>query len=73
MSDEGGSLVFEIVCHFKVTQEDAKSACEGYHDTTAIPPVGSHVTLKGTFVQDNRHSQWNEIHPVSSIKAGSTG
>jgi hypothetical protein len=73
MSDEGGSLVFEIVCHFKVTQEDAKSACEGYHDPTAIPPVGSHVTLKGTFVQDNRHSQWNEIHPVSSIKADSTG
>ena len=26
-SDEGGNLVFEIVCHFKVTQADAKPGC----------------------------------------------
>ena len=65
--------MFEIICHYNVTQKSAKPACASYKDTTAIPPVGSHVTIKGTFVQDNRHAQWNEIHPVSSIKVDSTG
>jgi hypothetical protein len=73
MSDENGNLVFEIVCHFKVTQKDARQACEGYQDSIAIPPVGSHVTIKGTFVQDNRHAKWNEIHPVTGIAVDSTG
>jgi hypothetical protein len=27
MSDEGGNLVYEIVCKFKVSQPDAKEAC----------------------------------------------
>ena len=68
MSDEGGNLVFEIVCHFTVTQTDAKPACAGFKDHTAIPSIGTHVAISGTFVQDTNHSQWNEIHPVSSIK-----
>lgn len=66
-SDEGGNLVFEIVCHYRVTQTDAKPACNGFKDTTTIPPVGTHVEITGTFVQDNNHARWNEIHPVSSI------
>ncbi len=67
-SDEGGNLVFEIVCHFTVTQTDAKPACVGFKDHTTIPAVGTHVAISGTFVQDTNHSKWNEIHPVSSIK-----
>ena len=67
-SDEGGNLVFEIVCHFTVTQADAKAACVGFKDHTTIPPVGTHVAISGTFVQDTNHAKWNEIHPVSSIK-----
>jgi hypothetical protein len=67
-SDEGGNLVFELVCHFNVTQADAKPACVGFHDTTTIPPVGSHVAITGTFVTETNHGKWNEIHPVSSIK-----
>jgi len=67
-SDEGGNLVFELVCHYKVTQSDAKPACAGFNDHTAIPPVGTNVAITGTFVQEKNHAKWDEIHPVSSIK-----
>jgi hypothetical protein len=53
-SDEGGNLVFEIVCRDSVMQTDAK-------------PVGSHVAIPGTFVTEKNHAKWNEIHPVSRI------
>jgi hypothetical protein len=64
---EGGNLVFEIVCRFPVTQADAKAACQGYTDHVTLPPVGSHVRIVGTYVQDTFHAQWMEIHPVTSI------
>ncbi len=68
MSDEGGNLVFEIVCKFNVTQADAKAACpQTYHSPVEIPPVGSHVRIVGTYVQDTNHAKWMEIHPVTSI------
>jgi hypothetical protein len=67
-SDEGGNLVFEIVCHYTVTQPDAVSACAGFTDHTTIPSVGSHVAITGTFVTEKNHKKWNEIHPVSSIR-----
>jgi hypothetical protein len=68
-SDEGGNLVFEIVCYFRVTQADAKGACRGYRSNVTIPPVGTHVRMNGTYVQDTNHAQWMEIHPVTSITA----
>jgi uncharacterized protein YraI len=68
-SDEGGNLVFEIVCHYAVKQADAKPACSAYSDHTAIPSAGTHVEITGTYVQDTNHGQWNEIHPVSKIVA----
>ena len=67
MTAEAGNLVFEIVCHYHVTQPDAKPSCSTFNDHTAIPPVGSHVRMSGTFVQDTNHQRWNEIHPVSRI------
>lgn len=68
MSNESGNLVFEIVCMFRVTQADAKAACApAYHSPVQIPPVGSHVRIVGTYVQDMNHAKWMEIHPVSSI------
>jgi len=67
MSDEGGNLVFEIVCRFPVTQADAQAACQGYTDQVTLPPVGSHVRIVGTYVQDTFHARWMEIHPVSSV------
>ncbi|PYP51638.1 MAG: hypothetical protein DMD45_07700 [Gemmatimonadetes bacterium] len=68
-SDEGGNLVFEIVCHYTVTQSDAQPACAGFTDHTPIPPPGTHVAITGTLVQEKNHKQWNEIHPVSRIEA----
>ena len=69
MSDEGGNLVFEIVCKFKVTQTDAEGSpgCQGFKSSLAIPAVGSHVRVVGTYVQDTNHAKWMEIHPVTSI------
>ena len=68
ISNEGGNLVFEIVCKFvPPTQEDAKAACAGYTSPLTIPPVGSHVQIIGTYVRDTNHAQWMEIHPVTSI------
>ena len=67
-SDEGGNLVFEIVCHYSVTQPDAVGSCAGFTDHTTIPTVGTHVAITGTFVTEKNHKKWNEIHPVSSIK-----
>jgi len=67
-SKEGGNLVFELVCHYTVSQTDAKPTCAGFVDHTAIPAVGTHVAITGTFVQEKNHSKWNEIHPVSRIK-----
>ena len=68
ISSEGGNLVFEMVCKFKVSQADAKTACPStFHNQVQIPPVGSHVRLVGTYVQDTNHAQWMEIHPVTSI------
>ena len=66
-SAEGGNLVFEIVCEFPVTQADAKSACQAFNSPVKIPPVGSHVRIVGSYVQDTNHAKWMEIHPVTSI------
>jgi len=66
-TNEGGNLVFEIICRFPVSQPDAKSACAGFADPINIPPVGSHVRIVGAYVQDTFHAQWMEIHPVTSI------
>jgi hypothetical protein len=55
---------------FPVTQADAKAACKGFHSGVTIPPVGSHVSITGTWVQDMEHAKWFEIHPVTSIVVG---
>ncbi len=68
MTNEGGNLVFEIVCKYvPPTQVDAKPACASYKSAIKIPPVGSHVRIVGSYVRDTNHAQWMEIHPVTSI------
>lgn len=67
LSNEGGNLVFEIVCKFPVTQADAVQACNNYKTAVSIPAVGTHVQIVGTYVRDTNHAQWMEIHPVTSI------
>lgn len=67
-SSEGGNLVFEIVCKFRVTQADAVASCpSSYQSLLQLPPVGSHVQIVGSYVQDTNHAKWMEIHPVTSI------
>jgi hypothetical protein len=69
VSEEDGNLVFEIVCKFNVTQADAKASCPStYHTPVTLPPVGSHVRVVGSYVQETNHAKWMEIHPVSSIE-----
>ena len=67
MSDEGGNLVFEVICKYSVKQADAKAACQGFTNQVNLPPIGSHVRIIGTYVQDTFHPQWMEIHPVTTI------
>ena len=62
-----GDLVLEPVCENPVTQSDAVTACQGYHNPLMVPPVGTHVRATGPFVQDLDHSGWTEIHPLEAI------
>jgi hypothetical protein len=63
-----GALVFEPSCQNPVMQPDAIAACENFnHQNISVPPVGTHVTVKGSYVLDEEHGGWAEIHPVTSI------
>ena len=68
VSGQGGYLVLEPVCENPVTQADAATACQGYHNPITVPPVGSHVTVTGPWVLDKDHG-WQEIHPVEALGA----
>ena len=67
-SDEENNLVFEIVCMFPVKQADAVAACKDYVNPIKLPKVGSHVKMTGSWVMDDNHAKWQEIHPVMSIE-----
>jgi hypothetical protein len=62
-----GDLVVEPICMNPVKQLDAISACQNFRQVIAIPPVGSHVQVTGSYVLDKEHGSWAEIHPVTSI------
>lgn len=68
MSGEDGNLVYEVVCLFPVSQKDAVSACKGYKNKVKLAPIGSHVRITGSWVKDDNHAKWFELHPVSSIE-----
>jgi hypothetical protein len=62
-----GELVLEPICQNPVTQPDAIAACQNFHQNLKIPPVGTHVTVTGSYVHDLDHGGWSEIHPVTTI------
>jgi hypothetical protein len=62
-----GDLVAEPICVNPVTQIDAISSCQSFHQNIVIPPIGTHVKVTGSYVRDNQHGGWAEIHPVTSI------
>lgn len=64
---EGGNLVFEVQCLYPVTQADAKAACAGWKNPIKIPAVGTHIRITGSWIMDDNHAQWFEVHPVESI------
>jgi hypothetical protein len=63
-----GDLVLEPICVNPVTQPDAIAACANFHQNIDIPPIGTHVTVTGSYVHDLEHGGWSEIHPVTSVK-----
>lgn len=67
VSYQHGYLIVEPVCEHTPTQTDAIPACAGYTNAMAIPPVGTHVSVKGAFVLDTDHG-WQEIHPLTAIE-----
>jgi hypothetical protein len=64
---KGGALVVEIICANPAKPKKAKKACAGYTNHIAIPAVGAHVRVSGSYVTDT-HNNWMEIHPVSQIQ-----
>jgi hypothetical protein len=64
---KGGDLVVETVCANKAKLKKAKAACAGYVNHIAIPAVGAHVRVTGSYVVDT-HNNWTEIHPVSQMQ-----
>jgi hypothetical protein len=67
---ENGDLVLEAICQNPVSRSEVGSACDSFnHSALSIPPVGSHVTVTGSYVLDTRNNNWAEIHPITSIAA----
>lgn len=69
-ANERGDLVLEPICQHRVTQADAVQACSGGVPLVPIPPVGTHVSATGTYVLDNQHGGWAELHPLFELHAG---
>jgi hypothetical protein len=64
---QSGDLLLEPICVNPVNQLDAISACQNFHQNISIPPIGTHVQVTGSYVLDNQHDGWAEIHPITSI------
>jgi hypothetical protein len=68
VANEDGALVFEPMCRYRVTQQDALAACKDWKQKLALPAVGSHVRATGAWVLDAQHGHF-ELHPITSITA----
>jgi hypothetical protein len=66
-AQQNGSLVVEAICHWTPTHPPVVPYCQNFHQNINIPPVGTHVTITGSYVLDEEHQRWAEIHPVTSI------
>jgi hypothetical protein len=65
---ENGDLVLEAICQNPISRPEVGAACNNFnHPPISIPPVGSHVTVTGSYVLDTRNNNWAEIHPITSI------
>lgn len=65
--NEGGNLVIEPICRYRVTQADAVEACKDWKQPLVLPTPGTHVRVTGAYVFDAQHGHM-EIHPISAIE-----
>ena len=70
MTDQHGDLVLEPICQHNVTQADAVAPCAGGVTQVPIPPIGTHVSATGSYVLDEGHGGWAELHPLFEIHPG---
>jgi len=64
-----GNLVIEPICsHKPITQPSAINACTNFQQHLLIPSVGQHIAVTGSYVLDHDHSNWAEIHPITTLK-----
>jgi hypothetical protein len=68
LDNEGGNLVFEPICRYRVKQADALAACKDWKQELELAPVGAHVRLTGAHVLDMQHGHL-EFHPVWKVEA----
>jgi peptidoglycan/xylan/chitin deacetylase (PgdA/CDA1 family) len=66
-AQQDGYLVVEPICQTPPKASQAAPFCENFHQNINIPPDGTHVTITGSYVLDEEHDKWAEIHPVTSI------
>lgn len=62
-----GNLVVEAICQHETILSGPKAACSNFHQDLTVPPVGTHVEVVGSYVLDQGHFSWAEIHPVTAI------
>jgi len=66
---QNGSFVLEPICiHEPIRQLNAKDSCGNFRQNLTIPFVGQHISVNGSYVLDHDHSDWAEIHPITSLK-----
>jgi hypothetical protein len=66
-TQQNGYLVVESICQTTPKTPAAVPYCQNFHQNINIPPIGTHVTITGSYVLDEEHQRWAEIHPVTSI------
>jgi hypothetical protein len=62
-----GYLVVEAICQTTPRVPPVIPFCKNFHQNINIPPVDTYVTITGSYVLDEEHQRWAEIHPVTSI------
>lgn len=68
VSKLSGNLNIEAICQAPIQADtpQAVPACRGLPRLLALPPVGAHAQVTGTYVLDTNHG-WMEIHPITLI------
>jgi hypothetical protein len=67
ISDLNGHLQTEAICQAPPTVADAIQACRGFNGSVAVPAVGAHVQVTGSYVFDTNHG-WMEVHPITALR-----